>query len=153
MTVFLSTSRVAFFERISDKQTIFLEKYSKANILFSAILGGISVFISAFALAGDTPWYYMCVTIGLSFWLPSFIYTLKMRSSLLTAKYKEYYVQLKQMAGGTDTHEMTRALLDARKDINEVCTLCVEKPLTINFVFGILGFLFLVISLATLPIK
>ena len=148
MMVFLSTSRVAFFERISDKQTIFLEKYSKANILFSAILGGISVFISAFALAGDTPWYYMCVTTGLSFWLPSFIYTLKMRSSLLTAKYKEYYVQLKQMAGGTDTHEMTRALLDARKDINEVCTLCVEKPLTINFVFGILGFLFLGISLA-----
>jgi hypothetical protein len=147
LVIVLSLSRNVFFKRISDKQMVKLEFYSKGSILFSTILGIMGLGLSIWRLIGNTPWFFIIEIIGLSFWLPSFIYTLKMRSSLLISKYKEYYVNLKQMACGTDSHEMTSALLDARKSINEVCTLYVEKPLAANFILGTSAFLFLCLSL------
>jgi len=147
MMISLSMTRLSFFKQVPHQQAAKLEKKAKLLILVSLILGGVVTYFVIAFVAPPPPWYYLCIILVFSFWFPSFIYTLKMRSSLLTAKYREYYVKLNEVAGGTDDREITCSMLDARKGIFELCSSCVEKPLTINFLFGTMAILFLGMSM------
>ena len=148
MMISLSMTRLNFFKQVSHQQTATLERNAKLLTCVSLILGGVVTYVAIAYLAPTTPWWYVCTILVFSFWFPSFIYTLKMRSSLVTAKYKEYYVKLSEVAGGTDEREITCSMLDARKVICEICSSCVEKPLTINFLFGTVLVLCLGLSLS-----
>ena len=148
MMISLSMTRLNFFKQVSHQQTATLERKAKLLTFVSLGFGGIVAYIDITFVAPTTPWWYVCTIIFFSFWFPPFIYTLKMRSSLLTTKYKEYYARLSEVAGGTDDREITCSMLDARKVIHEICTSCAETPLTINFVFGTILVLCLGLSIS-----